>query len=92
MRKDDLVITGPRHRLIIGSTDSFAGDLAMNTEISDEAGPERRRALVLRLRQMEIIEGLLEFDPTSLQLYADSVAEERQCLTQQTSGTASNGR
>jgi hypothetical protein len=64
----------------------------MNTEISDEAGPERRRALVLRLRQMEIIEGLLEFDPTSLQFYADSVAEERQCLTQQTSGTASNGR
>ncbi|BCH62297.1 hypothetical protein FS800_26715 [Agrobacterium vitis] len=52
----------------------------MRIPTSDDPAPERRRALS-RLRQMEIIEGLLEFDLASLEQYADAVAEERQNLT-----------
>lgn len=34
-----------------------------------------------RLREMELIELMLDFDIDSLQFYADSIAEERQHLT-----------
>jgi hypothetical protein len=59
----------------------------MKAWISDRT-PDRRRDLA-RLRRMEIMEGLLEFDLASLQLYADSVAEERQFLTKQVTLTTS---
>jgi hypothetical protein len=39
---------------------------------------------------MEIIEGLLEFDLASLELYADAVAEERQNLTKRFLPTGSD--
>lgn len=55
----------------------------MKTRIFDGRGPDGRRDLVQRLRQMEIIESLLEFDLTSLELYADSIADERQRMTRQ---------
>lgn len=34
-----------------------------------------------RLREMELIELMLDFDIDNLQFYADSIAEERQHLT-----------
>lgn len=61
----------------------------MKTTFFKEPDPEGRRDLVQRLRQMEMIEGLWEFDLASLQLYADSVAEDRQRMTQQLNGLPS---
>jgi hypothetical protein len=61
----------------------------MRIRTSDDPTPERRLDLS-RLRQMEIIEGLLEFDLASLELYADSVAEERQNLTKRFLQTGSD--
>lgn len=42
---------------------------------------ERRNIARRHLGQMEKIEGLLGFDLTSLELYADAIAEIRQHLT-----------
>jgi len=44
---------------------------------------EVRRDALHQLRQIETIEELLAFDLASLELYADSVADERQRLTRQ---------
>lgn len=48
---------------------------------------ERRNIARRHLRQMEKIEGLLEFDPASLQHHADAIAEIRQHLTRLVSDT-----
>lgn len=61
----------------------------MSNSTPDEPTPERRR-FRSRLRQMEIIEDLLEFDLASLELYADTVAEERQLLTKRLLRTGSD--
>jgi len=43
---------------------------------------EERKQSAVKLRRLEALERLLEFDMNSLQMYADSVAEDRQRLTQ----------
>lgn len=61
----------------------------MTAGFSNGRSADQRRDIALRLRRIEIIEGLLEFDLVSLQLYADSVADERQFLSRLLSGMAS---
>lgn len=53
----------------------------MTTNRVDPNQEERKQSAV-KLRRLEALERLLEFDMNSLQMYADSVAEDRQRLTQ----------
>lgn len=46
-----------------------------------QSGVSDPETALKRLREMELIELLLDFDIDSLQFYADSIAEERQHLT-----------
>jgi len=48
---------------------------------STKSRSEQRSKIAKTLRRMEIIEGLLEFDLVSMQLYSDSIAGERQLLS-----------
>ena len=43
---------------------------------------EERKQSAVKLRRLEALQRLMEFDMNSLQMYADSVAEDRQRLTQ----------
>lgn len=58
----------------------------MTATLSNGARPKKYRDFAHRLREIEIIESLLEFDLPSLQFYSDSVADERQFLSQLLSG------
>ncbi len=60
-------------------------DLINPGEVSAVGACWARRDRLQRLQRMETIEELLEFDLTSMQLYADSIVEERQRLTQELS-------
>ena len=53
----------------------------MTTNRVDPNQEERKQSAV-KLRRLEALERLLEFDMNSLQMYADSLAEDRQRLTQ----------
>jgi len=48
---------------------------------SPNSSSEQLSEMAKTLRRMEIFESLLEFDPVSMQLYSDSIAEERQLLS-----------
>jgi len=47
-----------------------------------DSNQEERKQSAVKLRRLEALERLLDFDMNSLQMYADSVAEDRQRLTQ----------